>query len=479
MYFVYFLSTTPPNHPKLKNLEYSIIDHFLIILQVALLHSSPILSPTQCEENTMAGFKALKGEGHWPTLLAAFLYFDFSFMVWTMLGPLSTEINEALVASGAMAMSAGEKATLLSLPILSGALLRILLGFGVDKFGAKKTALISQAIVISALFFTYFQAESITYNQLLVVALGLGFAGASFAVALPQAGQWYPPKLQGVVLGIAGAGNIGVVIDFLFAPKIAEHYGWDAVFLVGGVLSSIIFVAYMFMAKDAPENVYKANPKKLNDYGKLLKDKDTWWFNLFYAISFGGFVGFAGYMKVYLMNTYSTEMADLGMAWLAEENVKVMAGYFGALCIFAGAILRPIGGAVADKMGGIKSLYIFFGMVATLAVINALIELPFAAAILVLFLIMANLGMAKGAVFQLVPQRFGKDIGIMTGIIGAAGGLGGTALIKTLGWSKGAFDGYTAGFLIFAGVVFLAIAGISFVKTRWRTTWGAAAGGRI
>ena len=92
---------------------------------------------------------------------------------------------------------------------------------------------------------------------------------------------------------------------------------------------------------------------------------------------------------------------------------------------------------------------------------------------------MASLGMANGAVFQLVPQRFGKDIGIMTGIVGCAGGLGGTALIKTLGWSKGVFDGYVAGFLIFALVVFIAITGISLVKTRWRTTWGVHAGGRI
>ena len=381
--------------------------------------------------------------------------------------------------AGADAMTAGEKATLLSLPILSGAILRILLGFGVDKLGAKKTALISQGIVIAALFFTYFQADTITYNQLLVVALGLGFAGASFAVALPQAGQWYPPKLQGVVLGIAGAGNIGVVIDFLFAPKIAEHFGWASVFLVGGVLSTIIFITYLFMAKDAPASVYKQNPKKLKDYGKLLKDKDTWWFNLFYAISFGGFVGFAGYMKVYLMNTYSVEMGAIGMDWINESNVKVMAGYFGALTIFAGAVLRPVGGAIADKMGGVKSLYIFYGTVAAMSIITALVHLPFGIAIVVLFITMASLGMANGAVFQLEPQCFGKDIGIMTGIIGAAGGLGGTALIKTLGWSKGAFDGYTAGFLIFAGVVLVAIFGISMVKTRWRTTWGAQSGGII
>jgi NNP family nitrate/nitrite transporter-like MFS transporter len=426
----------------------------------------------------MANFKALKGQGHFPTLFMAFLYFDMSFMVWTMLGPLSTEISEALAAHGEI-LTPSQKATLLSLPILSGAILRIVLGFMVDKFGAKKTALTAQAIVIASLLLAYFQGESITYHQLLIVALGLGFAGASFAVALPQAGQWYPPNLQGVVLGIAGAGNIGVVLDFLFAPKIAEKWGWEAVFGVGAAAAIVVWFAYLFLAKDAPPSVYKPRPKKISDYVKLLKDKDTWWFSLFYAISFGGFVGFAGYMKVYLMNTYQADMAAFGLDVLNEPNVKVIAGYFGALTIFAGAVLRPVGGAIADRFGGVKSLYFFYGAVALLAVVLALLKLPFFAAIAVLFLIMANLGMANGAVFQLVPQRFGKDMGIMTGIVGCSGGLGGTALIKTLGWSKEAFDGYTAGFLIFAGVVLIAIVGLSMVKTRWRTTWGVSAGGRI
>jgi len=395
-----------------------------------------------------------------------------------MLGPLSTEIAEALALGGHI-LTSGEKATLLSLPILSGAILRIVLGFGVDKLGAKTTALISQTIVIASLLTAFLLGESITYEILLVVALGLGFAGAAFAVALPQAGQWYPPKLQGVVLGIAGAGNIGVVIDFLFAPKIAELWGWHAVFGVGAIMAIVVFIAYAFLAKNAPSDVYTSRPKKLKDYAKLLKDKDTWWFSLFYAISFGGFVGFAGYMKVYLMNTYSADMSAFGLEVFDENNVKVIAGYFGALCIFAGAILRPVGGNFADKTGGVKSLYFFYSMVAILVTISALIDLPFYVAIFVLFLIMANLGMANGAVFQLVPQRFGKDMGIMTGLVGCAGGLGGTALIKTLGWSKGAFDGYTAGFLIFGAVVVIAIIGLSMVKIRWRTTWGVQAGGRI
>ncbi len=428
----------------------------------------------------MANFKALKGQGHTPTLFMAFLYFDMSFMVWTMLGPLSSEIAEALALTGHI-LTASQKATLLSLPILSGAILRIVLGFGVDILGAKKTALISQMIVILSLLTAFYMGlnNNITYEILLIVALGLGFAGASFAVALPQAGQWYPPKLQGVVLGIAGAGNIGVVIDFLFAPKIAEYFGWYAVFGVGAFMAIIVFIAYLFLAKDAPLSVYKPHPKKVNDYLKLLKDKDTWWFSLFYAISFGGFVGFAGYMKVYLMNTYQVDMSSFGLDVFNEENVKAIAGYFGALCIFAGAVLRPVGGNIADKIGGVKSLYFFYTTVALLVILTATMELPFYVAIFVLFLIMANLGMANGAVFQLVPQRFAKDIGIMTGLVGCAGGLGGTALIKTLGWSKGEFGGYTEGFLIFSAVVFVAIVGLSVVKTRWRTTWGVQAGGRI
>ncbi len=426
----------------------------------------------------MANFKALKGQGHAPTLFMAFLYFDMSFMVWTMLGPLSTEIGEALAAAGHI-MTAGEKATLLSLPILSGAILRIVLGFGVDKLGPKTTALMAQSIVIASLVTAFMLGAEITYNQLLIVALGLGFAGASFAVALPQAGQWYPPKLQGIVLGIAGAGNIGVVIDFLFAPKIAEKWGWEYVFGVGAVMAIVVFIAYLFLAKNAPESVYKARPKKVKDYLKLLRDKDTWWFNLFYAISFGGFVGFAGYMKVFLMNTYQADMSAFGLDVFNEPNVKVIAGYFGALTIFAGAVLRPVGGSIADKIGGVKALYFFYGAVAVLVTLLAVANLSFFVAIAVLFLIMASLGMANGSVFQLVPQRFGRDIGIMTGIVGCAGGLGGTALIKTLGWSKGAFDGYMVGFLIFAVVVLVAIAGLSMVKTRWRTTWGASAGGMI
>lgn len=426
----------------------------------------------------MIGFNRLKGVGSPSTLFAAFLYFDFSFMIWTMLGPLATEIAHTMAEYG-YTMTASDSATMLAVPILSGALLRIALGFFVGVFGAKTTALMAQFIVMVTLFYVASFGEDISYNELLVIGIGLGFAGASFSVALPQAGQWYPQRLQGVVLGIAGIGNMGVVLGFLFAPKIAELWGWQSVFLIAAILSLLVFITYILMAKDAPQEIYTPHVKKLSDYIRLFKDKDTWWFNFFYAVSFGTFVGFAVYMKVYLMGMYFDEMEVFGETILGEDNINVVAGYFAALCIMSGALLRPIGGAIADRMGGIISLYIFFANVIIFIVISAFIPLPFWIAIFVMFLIMANLGMANGAVFQLVPQRFAKDIGLETGIIGAAGGLGGVAILKILGTSTLIFGNYTLGFIIIAAIVLIAMAGLSLVKRRWRTTWGIQAGGII
>ncbi|MDP9291665.1 MAG: MFS transporter, partial [Verrucomicrobiota bacterium] len=165
----------------------------------------------------------LKSSGHWPTLLTAFLYFDFSFMVWTVLGPLGVQIGEA------MHLSAQQKGLMVAVPILSGAILRIVLGLAVDRLGAKTTGIAAQLIVISGLLYAWLVGLH-SYQAALSMGLILGFGGASFAVALPQAGRWYPPNMQGVVMGLAGAGNVGTVLDALFAPRLAAAFGWRAVF---------------------------------------------------------------------------------------------------------------------------------------------------------------------------------------------------------------------------------------------------------
>jgi NNP family nitrate/nitrite transporter-like MFS transporter len=198
----------------------------------------------------------------------------------------------------------------------------------------------------------------------------------------------------------------------------------------------------------------------LAEYLKVLKDSDAWWFMFFYSVTFGGFVGLASSLTIYFNIQYGLDAKT--------------AGFFTAACVFAGSLVRPIGGNVADRIGGIKSLSVMYVLAAIfLAIVS--IGLPAAWMALLAFVgAMLALGMGNGAVFQLVPQRFRKEIGVMTGLVGMAGGVGGFYLASSLGYAKQLTGSYQIGFLIFAALALLALAGLSAVKTRWRTTWGAA-----
>ena len=396
----------------------------------------------------------IKSSGHWPTLLTAFLYFDFSFMVWTVLGPLGAQIGESLQ------LSTQQKGFMVAVPILSGAILRILLGMLVDRIGAKNTGIIGQLIVIAGLAAAWLVGMP-NYGATLLMGLVLGFAGASFAVALPQAGRWYPPNMQGVVMGLAGAGNIGVVLDSLFAPRLAAAYGWQSVFGLALIPAVIVLVIYAVFSKEAKVEVKK---KRLIDYVNLLKDKDAHWFCFYYTVSFGGFVGLASSYVLYFKSEFGV--------------TPVQAGDLAAICTFTGAMLRPIGGAIADRIGGIRSLFAFYA-IAGIMLLGAALAHNISVCLAIFVIASGALGMANGAVFQLLPQRFGKDLGVMTGLVGCGGGLGGFYLASSLGLAKGLTGSYAAGFSIFAVLCFLAIAGLSLVKTRWRTTWGIPANARI
>ncbi len=399
-------------------------------------------------------FSDLKTCGHWPTLLAAFIYFDFSFMVWTVLGPLGAQIGESLH------LTPEQKGFMVAVPILSGAVLRIALGMLVDRIGAKNTGVLAQLIVIAGLACAYsFGLPS--YQATLLMGMILGFGGASFAVALPQAGRWYPPQMQGVVMGLAGAGNVGTVLDALFAPRLAAAYGWKTVFGLAIVPAVLVLGIYVLFSREAQIEVKK---KRLADYLHLLQNKDAHWFCFYYTVSFGGFVGLASSYVLYFKSDYGLS--------------PVEAGDFAALCTFAGALLRPVGGAAADRIGGIRSLYAFYA-VAGLALVCGPLAHNLNYVVVTLLIASGALGMANGAVFQLLPQRFGKDIGVMTGLVGAGGGVGGFYLASSLGVAKGYTGSYAPGFFIFAALCLLAICGLGLVKTRWRTTWGAVANARI
>lgn len=394
-------------------------------------------------------FRALVNTGHWPTLLAAFLYFDMSFMVWVLLGPLAVHIAADLHLDSA------QKGLMVALPVLAGALLRLPMGVLVDRIGPKRAGLLGQLIVIGGLSWAWLGGLH-TLGDLHRLGLLLGVAGASFAVALPLASRWYPPEHQGLALGIAGAGNSGVVITALVAPSLANHFGWNAVFGLALIPMVVTLFGYWLLAKEPP---LRPAPQRLRQYLKVLGDADTWWFMFFYSVTFGGFVGLASSLVIYFSDQYALS--------------PVTAGFFTAACVFGGSMFRPLGGGVADRLGGVRTLsFLYIFAAGCFALVSFAPASPWLAGAVIMLGMMA-LGMGNGSVFQLVPQRFRHEIGVITGLVGMAGGVGGFYLAASLGWSKQWTGSYQPGLLMFAGLALVALVGLTAIKRRWRTTWGS------
>lgn len=389
--------------------------------------------------------------GHTPTLLSAFLYFDLSFMVWVILGPLGVAIAKSFHLDPA------QKGLMVAIPVLSGAVLRLVAGVLVDHIGPKKTGVIGQSLVLAGLGLAWFLGVH-NYSQVLLLGVVLGVAGASFAVALPLASRWYPPEHQGLALGIAGAGNSGTALAALFAPGLAQAYGWSNVIGLATLPLAVAFIVFLIFAKDAPN---RPPAKSLTEYLSVLKTGDAWWLMLLYGVTFGGFVGLSSSLTIYFNSEYGLP--------------AVTAGFFTAACVFAGSFIRPVGGALADRFGGVRTLTVVYVLAALgLALASFQQPSPYIALGILMFSMMA-LGAGNGAVFQLAPQRFGKEIGVVTGLVGMTGGVGGFYLAASLGWAKQATGSYQAGLLAFAALALVALAGLTGVKARWRQTWGAQA----
>jgi NNP family nitrate/nitrite transporter-like MFS transporter len=383
--------------------------------------------------------------GHPGTLFSAFIYFDVSFMVWVLLGALGGYIAEDF------SLSPTGKGFMVALPILAGSLLRLPMGIASDRFGSKKTGTVGLFLTLIPLFGAWLGGKS--PSEMFLVGCMLGIAGASFAVALPLASRWYPPQHQGLVMGLVGAGNSGAVLASFFAPRLAEHVGWHGVFGLSLLPVLLVFALFLLMAKESPA---QPCPQRLIRYLRTLTEPDTWWFSLFYMVAFGGFVGLASFLVIFFHDQYGLS--------------RVMAGNLTALCVFAGSFVRPLGGFVADRFGGVKSLVILYGVVAILTFFVAQLP-PVQWVTLSIFSMMAALGMGNGAVFQLVPQRFQKQIGVVTGMVGAAGGMGGFLLPFLLGLLKDLSGSYATGFVLF-GLAALGCGCLVLVRQRdWRRHW--------
>ena len=392
--------------------------------------------------------KAFFKAGHFPTLAVCFLYFDLSFAVWVLLAPL------AVLIANDLHLQPDQKGLMVATPVLAGALLRVLNGVLIGQWKARRVGIAMQLVVIVGLLLAWWLGLH-SFGQMLTLGIVLGVAGASFAIALPMVSYWYPPERQGVVLGLAGAGNSGTVFAALFAPALALAIGWRNTLGLAALPLLVVLLAFVLFARDSPDS---PPPKTLADYRRVLRTPDAWWLMFFYGISFGGFVGLSSFLPIYFNDQYGLS--------------AVTAGYFTAGCVFVGSFVRPLGGALADRIGGTRALSMVYALVALMLAIITFGHQPAFGALAALALAMTALGMGNGAVFQLVPQRFRGDVGLLTGLVGMTGGVGGFCLAAGLGYARQFTGNYGYGFGTFALLALLAWGGIGSVRLRWR---GAAA----
>lgn len=425
------------------------------------------------------------------TVFACFLHFDFCFTMWVLLGALGVVI----AGKQGLNLNAAQKGLMVAIPTLGGSLFRLPLGILSDRFGSKRVGIAMIIFLLIPLALGWL--VDVNFSGLLGLGVMLGVSGASFSVALPLASRWYPPEKQGLVMGLAAAGNIGTVVAIVFAPILAKlftpanllpyypahvrhipanlvystihaPYGWHAVLGLTLIPMILLLIVFSLLAKESPTR--PQHPVAV--YLRAFKKADMWWFCLLYSITFGGFVGLGTFLPLFFNDQYGLPAVDArGFTTLAT------AGGLAALAAFMGSSLRPLGGHIGDRLGGARTLTIMLVIIAVvygIAALVVMISLPLVYMGIIMVVGVACLGIGNGAVFQMVPQRFRTEIGVATGLIGEFGGLGGFFLPTLLGSVKQGSGSYAIGWLVLSGFVLfgLIVLRIRMVQSAgWRFSW--------
>ena len=266
----------------------------------------------------MSAFKTFVRAGHWPTLFAAFLYFDFCFAIWVLNGAMAPFISETFQ------LNAAQKGFMVSVPIIAGALMRFPLGVLAQYIGRKNAAMVEMALIVLALGFGYFHVD--THDDVIAMGVLLGIAGASFGVALSLGSGWYPPRYKGLAMGLAGAGNSGTVLAVLFAPPLALRFGWQTVYGLAALTMLVPMLVMWWCAKEPPD----VERQTLRQHVACLFEKDGWAFSLIYIVTFGGFIGLASFLPTYFHDQFKVTKVEAGqltmLATLMGSAVRVVGG---------------------------------------------------------------------------------------------------------------------------------------------------------
>jgi NNP family nitrate/nitrite transporter-like MFS transporter len=322
-----------------------------------------------------------------------------------------------------------ESSIAIAVPVLLGSLGRLPLGIFADRWGSRRVSL---AVMAAAIVGGLALAEVHSFLQLVAVGLFVGISLASFASSIGLASGWYPPARQGMALGVYGAGNIGQSLAAFGAPMIALALGFRWGYWMFAVLTAVWLVVFARFAVDPPR---RGPPRGLREMLRPLGDRKSWVLGMYYFLTFGGFVAMAIYLPLLLTDLFGLTPQDAGLR---------TAGF-----VVVATALRPVGGILADRVGGQRILKLVFPATAAMALLLCMPDMV--TVTLGALGMAAAIGLGNGAVFKLVPEYFPGAVGSVTGLVGAAGGLGGFFPPLVLGLVKRATGGYALGFVLLAG----------------------------
>ena len=374
-------------------------------------------------------------------LAIATLAFFTCFFAWSLLGPLGPDLQDHL------GLSEFELSVMVAVPVLLGSVMRIPMGILTDKYGGRRVFTALMAFTLLPLIGLAIWHDS--YVAVLVFGFLLGFAGSSFAIGVPFVNGWWTAERQGFALGVYGVGMGGTVLGGLTAPKIVDATGLGAPFLVAAAALAIVMVAFALIARDAPRSQPRPQSRSfLAPLAVFRKNPRAWALTLFYFLSFGGFVAMFLYLPKLLTGVHDLTKTDAG----------ARAAGFALLAVIA----RPIGGWLSDRIGAERVLRVSFAATAVLALALAAFYDEMVPLTIACLTLAVAFGLGTGAVFKLVAQWFPAQVGAVTGVVGAAGGLGGFFPPLVMAIVKEATGAYTLGFVALAAV---AVASLGVLAT--------------
>ena len=362
-------------------------------------------------------------------LALATVAFTVCFYGWSLLGPLGPDLQDALELSDFQASA------MVAVPVLLGSVMRIPLGWLADRYGGR--AVFTALMAYTPLPLVALAVWHDSLGAVLAFGFLLGFAGASFAVGVPFVNGWYERERQGFALGVYGMGMGGTAIAGLTAPQISDHWGLSTPFWVAAVLVAVMAAVFAVLARDAHQAGSSGPaPGMLSALSVFRTSGRAWALTLFYFLAFGGFVAMFLYLPKLLTSVYDLTKSDAG----------ARAAGFALLAVVA----RPTGGWLSDGIGAARVLLVSFTGVAVLAALLAATYTSMVPLTICCLTIAVALGLGTGAVFKLVPEWFPDRVGSVTGVVGAAGGLGGFFPPLVMGIVKSATGGYALGFILMA-----------------------------